>query len=105
MYPTEELIFLSAKKEALRVRIFMRREECVAAAERAAKPLEIVDRGIAWWHRLNPMVKLAAVPAGLLLKKVLFRRTRIIGTVLRWGPIAFGAIRGFIAARKHASQS
>ena len=105
MYPTEELTRLATKKEALRLQIYLRREECAAAAERAAKTLEMVARGLAWWHKLSPVVKLAAVPVGLIIKRSLFRRSRVIGTALRWGPIAFGAIRGFLASRRSAQRS
>lgn len=101
MYPDKELTFLAAKKAALRQRISARRRLCAEAAADAARPLEALERGLAWWRKFSPIVKIAAVPAALLLKRAFFRRSRVVGSVLRWGPLAFGAVRGLIAGRRH----
>ena len=66
MYPSEELRFLAASKEALREQIFVRREICAVAAARVARPIAWLDRVQARWHNLSPLVKMAALPAGLL---------------------------------------
>jgi hypothetical protein len=99
MYPGKELTILAAKKAALLDRIYVRREICAEAAARASRPLEILDSGIARWRRLSPLVKFAAIPLGLLLKRSLGRRARVLGGLMRWGPIVVGAVRGFAGAR------
>ena len=99
MYPDGELSELAVHKLALRQRIGLRRRLCVVAATRATGPFEKVDRLIAQWHRISPVAKFAAVPLALALKRTLFRRTKIVGTLLRWGPLAFKVFRGMKAAR------
>jgi hypothetical protein len=99
MYPRQELTILAARKAALLDLIAARREVCADAAARAARPLEIIDGGIARWRRLSPLVKFAAIPLGLLLKRSLGRRARMLGGLMRWGPIVVGAVRGFAGAR------
>lgn len=99
MYPNGELIELELQKAALRRRIQLRRAECALAAEGASRPLEWIDRAIAMWRKISPMAKLASVPIALLLKKTVFRRAKILGTLLRWGPVAFRIFRSTQAAR------
>jgi hypothetical protein len=99
MYPNEELSLLAARKAALRERISIRRDQCAAAAERASRPLAWVDRALARWRRVSPLVKIAAIPLAILLKRRLARRTRVFGAILRWGPVVFGAVRGLTAER------
>jgi hypothetical protein len=105
MYPQEELKLLSLKKAALRQRIHVQRAECAAAFTRISRPLQWLDRVIAQWRKLSPMLKLGAVPLVLLLKRWIAPRTRILGSVLRWGPLVYGAVRGFAATRKMAHRS
>jgi hypothetical protein len=105
MYPSEELRFLAASKEALREQIFVRREICAVAAARVARPIAWLDRVQARWHNLSPLVKMAALPAGLLLKRLILPRTHILGKILRWGPIIYGAVRGLTAARQMSHRS
>jgi hypothetical protein len=54
---------------------------------------------LAFWRRLSPFVPFAALPLGLLLKHSLARRTRVLGTLLRWGPPVLGVVRSLIGAR------
>lgn len=72
MYPAGDLTELAQRKAVLQARIAIRRLECVIAAREIARPLAQVDRGLELWRRISPLVKIFAVPAGLLL-------TRFIG--------------------------
>jgi hypothetical protein len=99
MYPNGNLNELAVHKIAVRQRIASRRRACVDAAERLAEPLEKIDHVLAQWRRISPVAKVAAVPLAMGLKKILFPRAKIFGSLLRWGPIAFKIFRGFKAAR------
>jgi hypothetical protein len=99
MYPQQELNRLADRKAALRRDIAFRRAQCAEAAARVARPLEWLDRMLAFWRRLSPFVPFAALPLGLLLKHSLARRTRVLGTLLRWGPPVLGVVRSLIGAR------
>jgi hypothetical protein len=105
MYPQEELRILAARKAHLRHRIHGRRVECAAAIASLARPIEWLDRALAQWRKLSPVLKLAAVPLVLLLKRWMAPKTKILGTILRWGPLAYGAVRGLTAARKLSHRS
>jgi hypothetical protein len=100
MYPGRELRRLAAHKAAIRQRIWLRRIECTEAARRVAKPLRWLDRMLAFWRRLSPLARLAAVPVGALIQRAIFPRRRILGSLVRWGPIVYGAIRGVNSAMK-----
>jgi hypothetical protein len=99
MYPDGQLNELAVHKVVLQQRISLRRRLCVVAAKRASQPLAKVDQAVNQWRRISPLAKMAAVPAALLLKRVLFRRAKVIGPLLRWGPLAFKVFRGVAAAR------
>ena len=99
MYPDRELTRLAAYKAALRRGIALRRAQCAVAAARVAQPLEWLDRMLAFWRRLSPLVKFVALPLGFLLKRSLAPRTRILGTLLRWGPPVLGAVWSLTGAR------
>jgi hypothetical protein len=99
MYPDRELTRLAAYKAALRRDVALRRAQCAVAAARVAQPLEWLDRMLAFWQRLSPFVKFAALPLGFLLKRSLAPRTRILGTLLRWGPSVLGAVWSLTGAR------
>jgi hypothetical protein len=99
MYPDGDLNELAVRKLAVRQRIGMRRRQCLAAAERLAEPLEKIDRAVAQWRRISPLAKVAAVPVAMLFKRMLFPRAKILGSLLRWGPIAVKVFRGFQTAR------
>ncbi len=105
MYPREELTVLAGRKAALLDRIYLRRVVCAAAAARAARPVEMLERGMARWRRLSPLVKFAAVPLGFLLKRSLGRRVRVLGGLMRWGPIVYGAVRGMAGSKGFSRRS
>ncbi|MBI2510675.1 MAG: hypothetical protein HYV96_01735 [Opitutae bacterium] len=102
MYPAAELNAAAAQKALLRRRIALRRATIVVTADRVARPLRVADRIVAEWRRLSPLIKLAAVPLGALLGRSLHRKRRLIGQLIRWGPLLAGAWRGFAVARKAA---
>jgi hypothetical protein len=99
MYPDRELTRLAVYKTTLRWDIALRRAQCVEAAARVAQPLEWLDRMLAFWRRLSPLVPFAVLPLGFLLKRSLAPRTRVLGTLLRWGPPVLGVVRSLIGAR------
>jgi hypothetical protein len=100
MYPGRELSQLAAQKAAIRERIWLRRIECYEAAGRVAKPLQWLDRMLALWRRLSPFAQFAAVPIGLFLHRAIFPRRRILRSLIRWGPIAFGIVRSVSSAMR-----
>lgn len=97
MYPNGELNRLAVHKLALRQRIYLRRRLCVATATRIAQPIGRIDHLIAQWRRISPIAKLAAVPMAFMFKRAVFPRAKIVGKLLRWGPLAFKVFRGFNA--------
>ncbi len=76
MYPRGELDDLAARKVILQARIAVRRWECAQAAAELAQPVALVDRALELWARISPFVKLLAVPAGVMLAKLLRGRSR-----------------------------
>jgi hypothetical protein len=97
MYPQRELIRLSVHKGALRRRIAHHRAECVEAAAHVARPLEWLDRVVAMWRRISPFTLLAAVPLGFLIKRTAAPKLKLIGTLMKWAPIIFSAVRATTA--------
>jgi len=109
MYPDRELNRLAVHKAALRRSIALRRVECAAAAAQVAQPLAWLDRMLALWRQFSPLAALASVPLGFLAQRTLFRRSTLLGSLVRWGPLVFNAVRGlgsmfkapFESARNH----
>ncbi len=99
MYPRQELTLLAARKSELRRRISIRRSECSAAAERLARPIAWIDRAYATWRRASPLLRLAAVPIGLLMGRLRIRHLRAAGAALRWGPFVLSAVQALTALR------
>ena len=95
MYPQRELIRLAAYKAALRRDIALRRICCAAAASRLAQPVAWLDRILAILRQLSPVALLAAVPLGVFVQRTVFPRMKILGSLLRWGPLVVNAARGF----------
>jgi hypothetical protein len=93
MYPQRELTRLAAHKVALQRDIARHRDHCAAAAARVAQPLGWLDRVVACWRRFAPFAQIAAVPLGLLLTRKIFSRRKLLDSMVRWGPLAFGALR------------
>jgi hypothetical protein len=93
MYPHQELSRLAVRKAALRRSIALRRVQCAGAAARVTRPLAWLDRALAFWRRLSPLAAFAAVPLGFLATRTVFPRLKTLGSLLRWGPLVFAAIR------------
>jgi len=100
MYPERELTRLALRKAALQRTIALHRAQCAGAAARAARPLDWIDRMLAWWRRLPPLATFAAAPLGWLITRSLFPRLKILGPLLRWGPVVLGAVRTFRGTAK-----
>jgi len=100
MYPDGELARLADYKAALRLRIGLRRVECATAVAGVERPLLWLDRAIAWWHRIGPFAKLAAIPVALLVKRTLFPRAGLFTSLLKWTPMIVSAGRAFSALRR-----
>ena len=105
MYPQRELTRLAAHKAALQRDIALRRAQCAEAAARVAPPFECLDRMLAFWRRLSPFAQFAAVPLGVLVTRTVLPRLKIVGSLLRWAPLVFGAGRAIGAAVKIHSES
>ena len=100
MYPDRELIRLAAHKAALRRDIALRRAQCIVAAARIARPLAWLDRVMIFWRRLSPFAKFAAVPLVFFVQRAVAPRRGILGSLARWGPLVFGAVRAISSAAK-----
>jgi len=98
MYPSGELSQLERRKVILRGSIAVNRGRCVHAAGRIAQPLEWVDRGASHWRKISPLIKFGAIPLGFLVKRLIFPRSRVVGSftsLLKWVPAVLGAYRAF----------
>lgn len=100
MYPQSELIGLARHKAAVRRRIARHRAELAEAAGEAARPLVWLDRALALWRRMSPLALLAALPLGFIVRRTVSRRLKIVGSLVKWAPILFSAVRGFSAVAK-----
>lgn len=94
MYPQAELKRLAAGKAALLQRLAANRDQCVTAVCHLGQPLVWLDRVVILWRRFAPPGLLVALPLGMLLKRSSSRHPRLIGTLLRWGPVLLGVLRG-----------
>jgi hypothetical protein len=100
MYPDDDLKHLAWHKAALRQRITLQREVCIAATRDVVQPLHWLDRAAALWHQIRPFAKLAAIPLALLAKRLIFPRFKLFRSLFRWGPAIFGAVRMASAMRR-----
>lgn len=100
MYPDDDLKHLAWHKATLRQRITLQREVCVAAAKDVVQPLHWLDRAVALWRQVRPFAKLAAIPLALLAKRMILPRFKLFGSLFRWGPAIFGAVRMASAMRR-----
>lgn len=76
MYPSGELKLLADRKTLLRARIAVRRWEMAVAAAEVARPIATLDRGLQIWRRISPFVKLFGVSLGLLIPRIIARRSK-----------------------------
>ena len=98
MYPQRELIRLSTYKVWLRRGIAVRRAECSRAVAQIARPIGWLDQVLAVWRRIPSFAKVATVPLAALVTRTLFPKVKILGTLLRWGPLVYGVVRQFAGA-------
>lgn len=90
MYPQGELNELARTRDRLQSRIAGHRAQCVQAAAGLTPPLALMDRGLALWRNVSPVIKIAAVPLLLFLKHKIAARINVMGSLLRWLPVLFG---------------
>jgi hypothetical protein len=102
MYPSGELKWLATRKRALRSRIAWHRWEWASAGARLAQPVEVADALIARWRQLSPLLKLTAVPLGLLLKRRKFSRIRFFVALLQLAPSVIRSVREYRASTPSA---
>jgi len=93
MYPERELTRLAAAKAALRRDIALRRAQCAQAAARVTQPLEWLDRVLAFWRRLPPLARFAALPLGMLVQRAVLPRLKLLRRLVRWSPLVFAIFR------------
>lgn len=98
MYPQGELSRLANNRAALCARIARNRLRCAAALTVVVAPVEWIDRMLAMWRRISTPVLLTALPLGFLLKRVIGPKPRILGKLLRWGPLLLGVARNIAKA-------
>jgi hypothetical protein len=97
MYPQRELNRLAVLKASLQAGIALRRIQCAEAIVQVSAPLEWLDRVANFWREFAPLIKITAIPLGLLAKRALPTRFKMLGALARWGPLAYGAFRGLRA--------
>ena len=102
MYAERELKRLSDVKAVVRRRIARRRSETISQVDRVLVPARWVDRAWIWWKSISPMAKLAAAPIGTWLLGSLFKRRKAVSPLMRWGPLLWNAVQGFMRARSGA---
>ena len=108
MYPQRELTRLAAYKTALQWDIALRRTQCAEAAARVAQPLAWLDRMLAFWRRLSsfaPFAPLVAMLLGRVITRTIFPRRKILRSLLRWGLLILGIVRGIRSAVKIRGRS
>jgi hypothetical protein len=112
MHWDEELERLALHKTALQRRIARQRMQCAIAASRMARPVELLDRIVAVWRGLPPMVKFGAMPLGVLATRLALPRRGILRSLVRWGPLVFSVVsalgtgaNGGAAQRAHGRET
>jgi hypothetical protein len=104
MYPERQLAALSWHKARLRQRIALRRDECGGAVAKILRPFAWLDQTMAFARKLEPFALLATGLGGLLQRRAPAARPRLLGTLLRWGPVLVGAVRGFKRASRRTER-
>ena len=104
MYPTGELNHLAARKSVLRARIALNRFRVAEDCSRVAPPLRLVDRVLAIWRGMRPILPLLAAPLGWWAARSGAARMKVPAALLRWGMLANAALRGWRAWEEHAGR-
>ncbi len=92
MYPENELTRLAAYKAALRRDIALRRTQCANDTIRVLRPLAWADRVVAFCRKRTPLAAAATVSVISLVMRLVFPRQKLLGLLVQWGPLAFGAM-------------
>ena len=92
MYPHAELTQLALRKLELRRAIAERRATCISAATRATQPLAWLDRAIGFFKRAAPLLPVLSAPLVLANRKP-GQKTSLFGSMVKWGPLVFQAMR------------
>ena|SRR5947209_9060841 len=102
MYPARDLRQLAYRKDNIRLKISLHRTQCADSIRELARPLEPIDRLYMGWRRIGPMTKLAAIPFGFFIKRLIFKKKGrgLIGSLVRAAPLAWNLFRGFSGARR-----
>lgn len=87
MFPSGALNELARAKARIRERITLRRTAMVEHVVGAVQPLVWADAAWGLWRALSPVVKLLAVPAGLLAARKTLPRMRLLLGLARWLPL------------------
>jgi hypothetical protein len=95
MYAERELKRLGEVKTGLRRRITRRRTETIGQVARVTQPLQWIDRVRGYWQQAGPLTKLASGPIGAWLLGKLFRRRKMVGSLMHWIPTLWGIVRNF----------
>jgi|GEM_PF-691479 len=93
MYPNQELSQLAERKRALRVAIALRRSACALAASRATKPIAWLDRALAFSQQAAPFLGALALPLALFSAGKTVRKSGLLGSLVKWGPLVLQATR------------
>lgn len=96
MFPQSELSELAIRKAAVLSSVRRRRTECAHAAARLAQPVVWLDRIWTIGRQIAPLV---AAPLALVVVRTFFRRSSLVGSLLRWSPLILGVVRGAGAIR------
>jgi hypothetical protein len=103
MYPSQELSWLAAEKTALQRTIAVRRIQCVEAAKQVGRPLDWLDRIVAFGRKVSPVASLTTMPLTLLVLRAVFPQRKILRTLLSWAPLMFKAWQGVQTRRSKNS--
>ena len=103
MYPSGELSNLARRKAVLQARISLDRLRCVALAAEVARPINWLDRALNQLRKISPIVKLAAVPLGLLLSRAVLpgKKRNLMGGAVRLLPLLASALKMFRTQQPH----
>jgi len=97
MYPSGELDNLARRKAVVQARISLDRLRCVTLAAEVARPINWLDRTLIQLRKISPIMKLAAVPLGLLLSRAVLpgKKRNLMGRAARLLPLLVSALKMF----------
>ena len=93
MSPQANLDSLAQRKGVLLASIRLRRLESSAQLGAVMEPVAWAESLYARWKAVSPLVKVAAMPVGALLKQKLFPQAGMLAGLMRWAPVALNLFR------------